>query len=126
MYYILMYTRWKDGDYKAYARFFFSDDDLPDDQREEAEANMVAFANDLLHKSRLGRYDSEFVQKELRKCLDILSMSLGDGPWLFGDAPSTYDATLYGFLAAFIHNPFPAFMFRFHASTTVWLNIAIV
>merc|ERR1712141_292800 len=41
------------------------------------------------------------------ECLIMMSERLGDQPYLFGQAPSSADAMLYGFLAPLLKAPFP-------------------
>jgi glutathione S-transferase len=41
----------------------------------------------------------------MRECLDAINEFMGDGPYLFGDLPSSYDATLFAFLSALVHFP---------------------
>lgn len=107
LFYILAYGRFIDGDYRAWCEHFFSGDNLPEDQLDATYENFRAFVKERLDVWRLGRYDADFVRQELRKCLEILSCMLGEGPWLFGKAPSSYDAALYGMLASIIHFPIP-------------------
>jgi glutathione S-transferase len=47
----------------------------------------------------ISRHTAENVVAHGRADLDALSAILGDTPYLFGDAPSSYDATLFGSIA---------------------------
>ena len=47
------------------------------------------------------------VYKSAEECLIMMSERLGDQPYLFGQAPSSADAMLYGFLAPLLKAPFP-------------------
>ena len=47
----------------------------------------------------LGRHTEENIVAHGRADLDALSTVLGDKPYLFGDAPTSYDASMYGSLA---------------------------
>lgn len=105
LFYILSYGRWTEGDYKTHGEFIF--DFLPDEKRSAAIERHCAIIRKQQHVWRIGRYDSDFVKNELRKNLDTLSYSLGEGPWLFGKEPCTYDAGLFAMLASIIHYPLP-------------------
>ncbi len=47
------------------------------------------------------------VYKNAEECLTMMSKRLGDATYLFGQAPSSADALLYGFLAPLLKAPFP-------------------
>ena len=47
------------------------------------------------------------VFKDAEECLNLISERLGSGPYLFGQAPSSADALLYGYLAPLFKAPFP-------------------
>ena len=47
------------------------------------------------------------VYKNAQECLSMMSERLGDQPYLFGKAPSSVDALLYGYLAPLLKAPFP-------------------
>ena len=53
----------------------------------------------------IGRHSTEEQLKIARKDLEALSVLLGDKPYFFGDTPSSFDATAYGFLAQQIMPP---------------------
>jgi metaxin len=47
------------------------------------------------------------VIKGAEECLTMLSQRLGTEPYLFGQAPTSADAILYGYLAPLLKAPFP-------------------
>jgi glutathione S-transferase len=47
----------------------------------------------------VGRQPRAEVVKNANKLIDALAEQLGDGPYFFGDKPTTYDATVYAFTA---------------------------
>lgn len=101
---ILVYGRWLDGEMKTLATFFLKG--VPEEILPKAiERTKQNIVNGILY--RLSRYEPEFVRTALRAKLDVLSHFLGDKPFLFGSEPSTFDAGLYGILAAFIDFPLP-------------------
>ena len=99
------YGRWVDGDYESHGQFLL--DSIQEEKRSAAIEKQAEIIRKQQHVWKIGRYDTGFVRQQLRKCLDVLSYSLGDGPWLFGEEPSTYDAGVFGILASFIHYPLP-------------------
>lgn len=76
------------------------------DEAEKIFAQWKEMVKEKQHTLRIGRYDLEFVNSKLRKCLGILSSNIGKSKWLFDDKPSTYDAVVFGFLTSVIHYPF--------------------
>lgn len=50
-------------------------------------------------KQGIGRRPRGEVVAICQQLLDALSVQLGDGPFFFGDRPTTYDATVYAFTA---------------------------
>ena len=106
LFFIMIHGRWIDGDADAFVNFVTRD--LPEDQRAAAIAGSKEMVIDgMLDVLRLGRYDNEYVRSALREKLDALSHFLGDKRYLFGDAPSTYDAGLFSQLSSIIHYPIP-------------------
>ncbi|XP_063223330.1 metaxin-1 isoform X1 [Bacillus rossius redtenbacheri] len=55
----------------------------------------------------LGAASEDAVYSEAKKCLTMLSHRLGDKQFLFGNHPSSLDATLYAHLAPLLKAPFP-------------------
>lgn len=106
MFWITVYGRFADDDcdWRSIAHFNYGE--IPEEQLEEVLTAARQFALHRLDGSKLGRYDSEFVIKDLRRCLKALSHTLGDQPFLFGDNPSVYDATLFGAVSQFVHYPY--------------------
>ena len=103
--YIMVYERWLDGDYKTWANFLASE--RPENERDAAAEEWLQFMTGVANTVRVGRYDKEHIRKDFRKKMEVFSHCLGDGPWLFGDKPSSYDAGFYGFMSSTIHYPIP-------------------
>lgn len=105
--FIMAYGRFgdEDSDYKTLCRFNVGDY-VPAEQLEERAEAYRAGAKKTLHYWRIGRYDSEYVNNQLRKCLGMLSYILGEQPWLFDEAPSTHDVGLCAHLSSLIYFPF--------------------
>jgi glutathione S-transferase len=45
----------------------------------------------------IGRKPRAELVKVANECVDALATRIGDGPFLFGDTPTTFDATAYAF-----------------------------
>lgn len=107
LFYILAHGRFGDdrSDYESLCKFNLG---IPPEQDADPEMikAMRGFVLEKLDAWRIGRYDQDYVIKELRRCLSTLSKALGDKPYLLGDQPSAYDATLFGVLTNIIHYPF--------------------
>jgi glutathione S-transferase len=59
----------------------------------------------VLHGQGTGRHSFEEVQALARADITALATLLGDKPFLLGDAPTSYDATVYAFLVGLIAFP---------------------
>lgn len=105
--FILAYGRFgtPDSDYESICRFNLGGT-VPDDQIDGAIQQFHGMVQGMLHTWRIGRHEPDFVEAELRKCLDMLSHTLGDQAYLFGDEPSTHDAALFGMVASIVHYPY--------------------
>ena len=64
----------------------------------------------------MGRQTRDEVVATCKKILDALAEQLGDGPFFFGAKPTTYDATVYAFVAGVLCPAFDNELFK-HAST---------
>ncbi|MEQ1570700.1 MAG: glutathione S-transferase C-terminal domain-containing protein [Myxococcota bacterium] len=54
----------------------------------------------------VARYTAEERADMARADIDAIAAQLGDGPYVFGDRPTTVDAALYGFLCQLLYAPF--------------------
>jgi glutathione S-transferase len=54
------------------------------------------------HTQGLGRAPRTEVVARCTKIIDALAEQLGDGPYFWGDKPTTYDATVYAFVRGFL------------------------
>lgn len=59
----------------------------------------------LVHIQGYGRHSQEDIEEIAKKDLVALSTQLGNKPFVFGDSPSTIDATLFGLLVQFTDTP---------------------
>jgi glutathione S-transferase len=53
-----------------------------------------------------GRHDLETVRRFGKELVTSLADSIGDGPYITGERPTTYDATAYAFTAAIVQSEF--------------------
>ena len=106
LFYLMSYGRLGDerSDYQTLIEFNLGGS-LPEEKLERAVEAYRASVLKRLYAWRIGRYEDEFIIKELRKCLGALSVILGDREWLFDDKPSIYDLDLFSMLAQIIHYP---------------------
>lgn len=107
LYWIGVYFRWKDD--ATWAKY------RPAFDRYAEETNtpkivlpfMVPFIRrDMLramHAQGTGRHDREEIANIGKDIIDAVAELMGDGPFFFGEQPSTLDATLYGFFASVLH-----------------------
>lgn len=119
-YWVGVYFRWKDE--AAWAKY------VPTFRRFATEAKVPRPIVPLmlplvrrkmlaaLHAQGTGRHAHEDVVKIGKDIVDSLAELLGDGPFFFGDRPSTLDATVYAFLIAMLHAPLDSPL-REHART---------
>ena len=103
--YILGHDRWVAGDYKTYGEFFLAA--MPEEARGQAIEEFQKFVEERTMGWKIGRFELEIIHEMLRKDLDVLTLCLGDGPWLFGDKPTTYDTAMFGQIASLVHFPLP-------------------
>lgn len=103
MYYILAHDRWVSGDYKTYGQFFFAD--VSEEDRDAVIEDFHKFIEQKCIEWKVGRFELEIIHDMFRKNLEVLADSFGEGPWLFGENPTTYDAGLFGQLASVVHFP---------------------
>jgi glutathione S-transferase len=74
-----------------------------------------AFAKQLFARG-MGRHVEEVILRQGREDLDALAHLLGEGPYFFGDTPSSIDACIFGFLGVTIYVEGANPLFRHAAS----------
>ena len=65
-----------------------------------------------LHAQGIGRHDQAEIYRQAAECLQAVSEFLGDKPFLFGEQPTSHDATVYRYVANAIQVPFDTEMQR--------------
>jgi glutathione S-transferase len=56
-----------------------------------------------LHARGMGRHDEKVIVAQGREDLDALAEIIGEGPYLLGDRPSSFDASVFGFLGVCVY-----------------------
>lgn len=102
---IIAHDRWVNGDHKTFGQFILAA--VPEEGREGAIKEFRKYVVQRTKDFIIGRYESEVIWKMFRRDLEVLTECLGDGPWLFGDKPSTYDTAMFGQIASTVHFPLP-------------------
>lgn len=69
-----------------------------------------------LHARGMGRHAQEVIVAQGKADLDAIAALLGDGPYFFGDRPSSIDACLFGFLGVTVYVDGDNPLFRHAAS----------
>jgi len=95
LYWVLVFARWIDHP-EATRRAFFGT--LPAPLRRPVFALVRRQVARALHGQGMGRHTAAEIYAMGSEGLEALSLLLGDGPYLFGEAPSGIDTSLFGFL----------------------------
>ncbi|HEY1858590.1 glutathione S-transferase C-terminal domain-containing protein [Acidocella sp.] len=101
LYWVMSYSRWKDQQFWPQFR------DAMLQQHPELTAGALDSARDYnfkrYHYQGIGRYDAEAAYARGIADLSALGNLLGDRSYLFGAAPGSVDAAIYGFIANIYH-----------------------
>jgi len=109
LYFVLVHSRWlRDDTWPTIKNAFFGK--LPFPLKQLVPGIVRKQIRKGLKGQGIGRHSNQEMQQILRCSLQALSDLLGAKKYFFGDKPSSLDATVYAFLAAFIlvnlDNPF--------------------
>ncbi|MFO0625814.1 MAG: glutathione S-transferase family protein [Polyangiales bacterium] len=109
LYFLTLYLRWQDprgwAVMEPEVRALAASLGVPGFLR-GAVANMIR--KDVLKKNHAqgtGRYDVAFVEASGVRIVDALAYELGDRPWFLGDAPRSFDATVFAFTLGTLRFP---------------------
>ncbi len=106
LYFAGLYERWiTDEGYAATSRDYFAA--MPPLARAVLPWVLRSRMRKYLHGQGLGRHPRPVIEAKARADVRAISATLGEREYLFGGL-STVDATVYGFLAAFMSHPFPS------------------
>ncbi|MDR5796430.1 glutathione S-transferase family protein [Caballeronia sp. LZ008] len=97
LYWVMSYSRWRDDRYWPQ----FRDALLTQHPNIGADALEGArkYNFERYRYQGIGRYEPDAVYARGIASLQAIANLLGDGPFMFGDAPASIDAALYGFVA---------------------------
>lgn len=102
LYWCLVYARWaRDDTWVHIKKAFFSSMPFPLNLIVPPIARRDVMSS--LKKQGLGRHSNEEIKTIAQQTFDSLSVVLGEKAYFFGNTPSTFDATAFGFLSQFIN-----------------------
>ena len=105
LYWALIHERWAvDDNFEKGPRAFFSV--IPAPMRPVVTALVRRSVKKSLHAQGTGRHERADIVLIAGKTLEAFSRTLGDKPFLFGDAPSGWDASGYAFIASALCDQF--------------------
>ena len=97
-YFTGMYARWMEPETWAIVKQAFFGK-MPFPVRQILPGVLHKGVKRMLWEQGTGRHSRDEIYTLARADFDAVSRVLGDKPWLLGDRPSSYDATVYAFLA---------------------------
>ena len=120
-YWVLVHTRWMDPKFQHITldAWFGS---LPGIVRGFITGKIIKDMKKGMYAHGISRHTPEEIYAFGLKDLQAFEAVLGDKPYLFGDTPSEYDATGYGFLANFMAKPFPSVISEYIAGSKMLSN----
>ncbi|KXV03064.1 glutathione S-transferase [Caballeronia megalochromosomata] len=96
LYWVMSYSRWRDERYWPQFRdALLGHPDIGAQALEDARK----YNFERYRYQGIGRYEPEAAYARGIASLQAMANLLGDGPFMFGDAPASIDAALYGFVA---------------------------
>lgn len=95
LYWVLVHARWIDHPAETRAAFFSA---VPAPLRRPVFAMVRRQIAQALRGQGLGRHPREEIYAMGGEALEALARLVGDGPYVFGSAPSGVDTTVFGFL----------------------------
>ncbi|CDO60080.1 Protein C6orf168 [Candidatus Phaeomarinobacter ectocarpi] len=105
LYWIIVYSRWIDpaNDGAVYEQFFGS---LPPVLRGLIYRSALKTTKAALHHQGLGRHTADEIYAFAARDLEAISQTLGDKPFLFGDAPTLADVVAFASLTNMLRPDF--------------------
>lgn len=94
----------------------FMDENLPWGLRTMVKSYMRGHFRKQLHARGVARHSPEEIAAMGRADLDALEVLIGEGPYLFGGRPCTFDASVFGLVAPLVYVPADAPVMQ-HASS---------
>lgn len=101
-YFVVVYARWiDDAGWPIVRERFFGK--LPFPLRSIVPGMVRSSIKKTLHGQGLGRHTPDEIYAMGKADIDAMAAILGGKPFVLGDAPTSVDATAYGFLAQLLH-----------------------
>lgn len=104
LYWALLYSRWGEDEGWAHVQGLFRGL-LPAPLRPFVPPLIRRKVQKTMYAQGIGRHDRDEIYRLGAADLDALATTLGEGPFLFGDAPTSYDCTLYAFVESVLYTP---------------------
>ena len=98
LYWVMSYSRWRDDQY--WPRFRDALLEQHPDISAEALEGARKYNFERYRYQGIGRYEPDAAYARGVASLQAIANVLGDGPFMFGDAPASLDAAVYGFVAS--------------------------
>lgn len=105
LYFVSSYSKWaEDEGFEIYAAQLFAG--MPEEQLKSVSEAIRKRVVDKLHAQGIARHSSAEVYELGLQDVESFAELLGDGPFLFGDHPTSYDASAFGVIGNLKDGPF--------------------
>lgn len=107
LYFVSSWSKWAEDDgFATYSAELFAG--MPDEQLQYVPDMVRKRALDKLAAQGIGRHDRDEIHAIGVQDVDSFGALLGDGPMLFGDEPTSFDASAFGVIGNLKDGPFPS------------------
>jgi glutathione S-transferase len=107
LYFVSSYSKWvEDEGFKIYAAQLFAG--MPEEQLKYVPDMVRKRAIEKLHAQGIGRHSSAEVYELGVQDVESFAELLGTGEYLFGDHPTSFDASAFGVIGNLKDGPFPS------------------
>lgn len=107
LYFISSWSKWAEDDgFAIYSAELFAG--MPEEQLQYVPDMVRKRALDKLAAQGIGRHTREEIHAMGLEDVDAFAELLGDGPFLFGDKPTSFDASAFGVIGNLKDGPFPS------------------
>ena len=105
LYYVSSYSKWVDDDgFAIYSAELFAG--MPAEQLEHVPPMVRKRVIDKLHAQGIARHSRDEVHELGLQDVQAFGALLGNGPYLFGDQPTSFDASAFGVIGNIKDGPF--------------------
>lgn len=107
LYFISSWSKWAEDDgFAIYSAELFAG--MPEEQLAYVPEMVRKRAVDKLEAQGIGRHSRAEIYAMGVHDVDAFGELLGEGPWLFGDDPTSFDASAFGIVGNLKDGPFPS------------------